>query len=64
MMRLRLLPDSIAGRTLAVLLVGLTASHLISVGAYRLDLSHQAGTSLEHQVTDGGGQPVEPHPPH
>lgn len=39
----RLIPDSIAGRTILVLLVGLTLSHLVSMGVYHKDLLQELG---------------------
>lgn len=50
--RFRLLPDTIAARTIAVLLVGLTVSHVVSMGAYRTDLLHQLGMSTERQLAE------------
>lgn len=46
-----LLPDSIAGRIILVLLVGLTLSHLVSMAVYHHDLLEQTGLN-------DGGQPA------
>ncbi len=52
-MKLRhLLPDSIAGRTIAILVVGLTASHLVSIGAYHFDASSLDERTFEHRLAD------------
>ncbi|MBP2311815.1 ATP-binding protein [Azospirillum soli] len=51
-MRWRLLPDSLAGRTIAVMVAGLTLSHVASIGAYRLDLLSQFDTSIEHEAVE------------
>lgn len=51
-MRWRLLPDSLAGRTIAVMVAGLTLSHLASIGAYRIDLLSQSGSSVEHEAAE------------
>lgn len=40
---MRLLPDTIAGRTIAVLLLGLIALHLASIWAYQLGLDSEVG---------------------
>lgn len=49
---IRLFPDSIAGRTILVLVVGLTLSHLISMGVYHKDLLEQLGLSGEKQIAE------------
>lgn len=46
------MPDSIAGRTILVLLVGLTISHLVSMGVYQRDLLEQLGFSGEKQTVE------------
>lgn len=48
----RFLPDSIAGRTILVLLVGLTLSHLVSMGVYHKDLLQELGLSGEKQTVE------------
>ncbi|CAO3414077.1 ATP-binding protein [Azospirillum doebereinerae] len=52
MTRLRLIPDSMAARTIAVMMAGLTLSHLASIGAYRIDLLTQFGSSIEHEAAE------------
>ena len=47
----RFLPDSIAGRIILVLLVGLTLSHLVSMAVYHHDV-------LEDPGLNGDGQPI------
>lgn len=49
---MRLFPDSIAGRTILVLLVGLTLSHLVSIGTYQNDLWTELGLSSNHHLSD------------
>lgn len=49
---IRLFPDSIAGRTILVLVVGLTLSHLISMGIYHKDLLEELGLSGEKQIAE------------
>ncbi|GLR77414.1 HAMP domain-containing protein (plasmid) [Azospirillum oryzae] len=51
-MRVRLVPDSMAARTIAVMMAGLTLSHLASIGAYRIDLLSQFGNSIEHEAAE------------
>ncbi|KAA0576140.1 HAMP domain-containing protein [Azospirillum sp. B21] len=51
-MNLRLLPDSTAARTIAVMLVGLMLSHFASLGAYRMDLIDQFDSSVEHEMVE------------
>jgi signal transduction histidine kinase len=46
------LPDSIAGRTILVLLVGLTVSHLLSTGIYHRDLLTALGMSGDMHVAE------------
>jgi signal transduction histidine kinase len=46
------LPDSIAGRTILVLLVGLTVSHLLSTGVYHRDLLAALGVSGDMHVAE------------
>lgn len=48
----RLVPGSIAGRTIAVLLIGLTLSHLLSIGAYHYDASNMWDRSFERKLAD------------
>lgn len=48
----RLFPDSIAGRTILVLLVGLTLSHLVSMAVYQKDLLQELGLSGEKQTVE------------
>lgn len=48
----RFLPDSIAGRTILVLLVGLTLSHLVSMGAYQNDLLTELGLSSNQHLAE------------
>lgn len=48
----RLVPDSIAGRTILVLLIGLTLSHLVSMGVYHKDLLNELGLSGEKQTIE------------
>lgn len=43
-------PDSIAGRVILVLLVGLMISHLVSMMAYHADLTEQVGANTEAQL--------------
>lgn len=51
-MRWRLIPDSLAARTMTVMVAGLTLSHLVSLGAYWVDLLAQTDTAVEQQVAD------------
>ncbi|MBC7908136.1 MAG: HAMP domain-containing protein [Rhodospirillaceae bacterium] len=48
----RLLPDSIAGRTMLVLLVGLTVSHLLSTAVYSTDRQSAVLEANESQFAD------------
>ena len=47
---MRLFPDSLAGRTILVLLVGLTLSHVISTLAYHASLLHELTLTSERQL--------------
>lgn len=47
---MRLLPDSIAGRVILVLLVGLTLSHIISMLAYHTGLQRELSLNSERQL--------------
>lgn len=47
---MRLLPDTVAGRTILVLLVGLTFSHVVSMSIYQQDLTTELGARHERQV--------------
>lgn len=48
----RLVPDTIAGRTVAILLAALALSHLLSMGWYQGELSHQAGLADERVAAE------------
>lgn len=48
----RLIPDSLAARMMAVMVVGLTLSHLAGLGAYWVDLLAQSDTALEHRAAE------------
>lgn len=52
MRRRLLIPDSLAARMMAVMVVGLTLSHLASLGAYWVDLLAQSDTAVEHQAAE------------
>lgn len=52
MRRRLLIPDSLAARMMAVMVVGLTLSHLASLGAYWVDLLAQSDTALEHRAAE------------
>lgn len=47
-----LLPGTIAGRVIVVLLIGLTASHVASVGLYRSDLREELGISTSRLLAE------------
>ncbi|HZH29131.1 MAG TPA: ATP-binding protein [Azospirillaceae bacterium] len=49
---MRLFPDTIAGRTVLVLLAGLVASHLVSVLVYQADLVERLGSSSERSIAE------------
>lgn len=48
----RLLPDSIAGRTMVVLVVGLTLSHVLSTAVYSTDRENAVFEASERQFAD------------
>lgn len=48
----RLIPDTLAGRTLLILLLGLSLFHLCSIWIYRLGVADLVGTSREEQLAD------------
>lgn len=45
-------PDSIAGRVILVLLVGLTVSHLVSMSSYHTDVAAQVDATSEAQLAE------------
>jgi len=47
-----LIPKSIAGRTIAILLIGLTVSHLASIGAYHFDASALDEKTFEKNLAE------------
>ncbi|MBX9874980.1 MAG: HAMP domain-containing protein, partial [Beijerinckiaceae bacterium] len=47
-----LLPDSLGARTIAVMVVGLSLSHLASMGAYRIDLLAQTDSAMEQEAVE------------
>lgn len=49
---MRLFPDSMAARTIAVMVAGLTLSHLVSMGAYGIDLLAQSDRSVEQETVE------------
>ena len=49
---MRFLPDSIAGRIILILLLGLTSSHVISMAAYHMGLLHELSLSSERQLAE------------
>jgi two-component system, OmpR family, sensor kinase len=52
MMRPRWLPDSLAARMMAVMVAGLTLSHLAGLGAYWGDLLTQSDAAIEQRAAD------------
>jgi signal transduction histidine kinase len=49
---MRLIPDSMAARTIAVMVAGLTLSHLVSMGTYGIDLLAQSDRSVEQETVE------------
>ena len=49
---IRLIPTSIAGRTIAVLVAGMTLSHVLSLGAHQLDLLNKLGLTDERYLAE------------
>ena len=49
---IRLIPTSIAGRTIAVLVAGMTLSHVLSLGAHQLDLLNKLGLTDEQHLAE------------
>lgn len=49
---IRLIPDTLAGRTIAVLLLSLGLFHLFSIYIYQIDLESVAGSTRERQLAE------------
>lgn len=49
---IRLIPTSIAGRTIAVLVAGMTLSHVLNLGAHQLDLLNKLGLTDEQYLAE------------
>lgn len=49
---IRLIPTSIAGRTIAVLVAGMALSHVLSLGAHQLDLLNKLGLTDERHLAE------------
>ena len=49
---MRILPDTVAGRTILVMLSGLLASHLLSVFVYHTDTVRRVSSTNEHALAE------------
>lgn len=49
---IRLIPTSVAGRTIAVLVAGMTLAHVLSLAAHQLDLLNQLGLTNERHLAE------------
>ena len=49
---MRVLPDTVAGRTILVMLISLLASHLLSVFVYHTDMVRRVSSTSEHALAE------------